>query len=312
MSVGNKIMRDYVKNCRVTVLLLFLIFTLSPCFGVNKKGTENNASTIRIGASCVGRYFWFTDDCKVIEARILQNNEHPHFWEAVKHCLKNNIHVIVTIDTYLTGSRWNPGDDELTSFTDKLMKDLVSCGANKNNCTISYDNEPEEHIKDQPVEKYVHRLKLIHDRLNGKFDLIAGNVCSDLGFLDYVCQHGRFEILGVHFQSGAETPERIEYYGNKYEQLAKRYNKRITCTEANWFDVSTSNGYKMLLRQLNKAEQIGCEDFCVVVINQTFGYEHSKEDRYVWLAFLTNGVPRSPYWSDFVSVINEKSPKKKR
>ena len=84
---------------------------------------------MNIGASCVGRYFWFTDDCRVVEARILQKNEHPHFWEAVDHCIYKRINLIVTIDTYLTGSRWNPTDSELTIFTDWLCKELINSGA---------------------------------------------------------------------------------------------------------------------------------------------------------------------------------------
>jgi len=258
---------------------------------------------MNIGASCVGRYFWFTDDCKVVEARILQKNEHPHFWEAVDHCIYKAINLIVTIDTYLSNSRWNPTDSELINFTDWLCKELINSGADKSNCKISWDNEPEEHTT---KEIYTRRLNLIHKIINGRFDLIAGNTQADLGFIDYVARNGKFEILGVHFQSSATTQEKIEYLGNGYKRIAG--SKRLTCTEANWFDISTQEGYQMLLKQLIKAEAIGCEDFCVAVIDQTFGYQNSTEDRDDWLAFLTDGVPRNKdNWNDFVRIINEKS-----
>lgn len=260
---------------------------------------------MNIGASCVGRYFWFTKDCRVVEARILQNDEHPHFWEAVDICHTNRIKLIVTIDTFLTNSRWNPTDSELASFTDWLCRELINSGFDKSNCKISWDNEPEEHTT---KEKYTSRLNLIHKTINGRFELIAGNTQASLDFIDYVAKNGKFEILGVHFQSSATTKEKIEYLGNEYRRIAKENNKRLTCTEANWFDVSTADGYQMLLNQLIKAEEIGCEDFCVVVIDQTFGYQNAPDDdANPWLAFLTDGKPRNEdNWKDFVRIINEK------
>ena len=66
----------------------------------------------------------------------------------------------------------------------------------------------------------------------------------------------------------------------------------------------------MLLKQLIKAEEIECEDFCVAVINQTFGYQNAPDDdSNPWLAFLADGVPRNKdNWNDFIRIINEKKP----
>lgn len=262
--------------------------------------------SIKCGASCIGRYFWFTDDCKIVEARILQNNEHPHFWEAVDHCIYKKINLIVTIDTYLTGSRWNPSDGELATYTDWLCKEFINSGANKDNCKINYDNEPEEHDN---KETYTHKLNIVYGAVKGRFNVIGGNVCADVNYLDFIAKNSKCEYLGVHFQSTTTSANTIDYYGNIYKRIATENNKKLTCTEANWFDLSTLEGYQLLLKQLIKAEAIGCEDFCVAVINQTFGYQNAPDDdSNPWLAFLTDGVPRSQYWNDFIRIINEKKP----
>src|SRR4030043_1440768 len=96
---------------------------------------------LRIGGSCGGRYSRPITGITCYENRILQNNEHTYFWTDSKFCIGNKIFLIVNIDTYLTGGRWQPSNQQLRDFTIDTKTKLKAIGANKTNCRFTYDNE---------------------------------------------------------------------------------------------------------------------------------------------------------------------------
>ena len=145
---------------------------------------------IRIGGSCIGRYALNKPEMTCAEIRYLQNNEHPHALPQVIQALQNRQYVILNIDTYLTGSRWTPTEQQLRSVVEDLVKTVKGYGATKDTLRFTYDNEPMEHCN---PNYYLNNLRIIHEQLAGRFDLGAGNENMPLAqvynFYEAVCSN---------------------------------------------------------------------------------------------------------------------------
>ncbi len=255
----------------------------------------------RLGASCVTEPARFTIDVAVAEARHVIGRE-QNFWEVIEISLTNNIYLIVNIDNWHEEGVHRFNEDDWRARVEQITSELLRRGATRENARITIDNEPMKYFT---KEEYVNYVNIAYDQIAGRFDVGAGNEEYDLAMrngnmYEYLCQNANFDVLDVHIQSSMTTPESIQKKGDWYRDLADRYNKRLSCTEANWFDVSTLEGYHMLIMQLEKALEIGVEDFCVVFV----ALENRPE--YEWLSFNYNGHTRNEVtWNDFRSRLHE-------
>jgi hypothetical protein len=262
------------------------------------------SQVMRIGASAVTEPSRLTLDVAVVEARYLIGRE-QNFWDVVDICIGNNIFLIANIVIRGQGENLLPPEDEWRSMVEEVTSELLNKGATRDNARITIGNEP---MKDISKEEYVNYVNIAYDQIASRFDVGAGNEEYDLAMrsenmYEYLCLNAEFDILDIHIQSSMTTPESIEEKGDWFRDLADTHNKRLSVTEANWFDVSTPEGYQMLILQLEKAEDIGAEDFAVVFI--------SLRDRrtYEWLSFIYDGnIRNEANWHDFRSrMIESKS-----
>jgi len=262
---------------------------------------------IRIGGSVGGRYSRPIIGITSYENRILQNNEHKYFWQDSKFCIDNGIYLIVNIDTYITGSRWHPTNQELRDFTIATKNTLRSIGANKFNCRFSWDNESLEYTN---IDDYYGKLRVIHDALSGQFDLGAGNFrtsqMTSYNILASKYAEEYFEVFDIHFQDGMSSASAIDLIAGKFKSIATANGiKRMAVTEGNNFwNVSTLNGHNLLKHQIEVAENIGCEDFCFPFVNWTI----NDDEGHGMLSYCVEYAPISNYWGDMLNVIKTKKP----
>jgi len=259
-----------------------------------------------IGGSCGGRYSRPITGITCYENRILQNNEHKYFWQDSKYCIDNNIYLIVNIDTYLTGSRWRPTNPQLRQFVLETKTKLKSLGANKANCRFTYDNETDEYTS---FDDYMNGVRVIHDALGREFDLGAGNfrtprkdwyeALAKLSYQKY------YEVFDFHMQDGLDGINEIRSFTNWIGYLKNTYKLRIAVTEGNNFwNVSTANGHNLLKYQIEKADEIGCEQFCFVYANWT---SNSEED-HQGMSYCVNDRWVTDYWNNMINLIISKKP----
>ena len=259
-----------------------------------------------IGGSVGGRFSRPIYGITAYENRILQNDEHKYFWQDSEYCIDNNIYLIVNIDTYLTGGRWQPTNEDLRQFTIDTKNQLISLGANKSNCRVTCDNESDEYCT---FDYYMNMVRVIHDALNGDFDLGAGNfrtVKADW-YEALASQYigGHYEILDFHMQDGLDSTSDIDNYIKFMLMLKQVYSLRIAVTEGNnFYDVSTAQGHELLKYQINKADEIGCEAFCFPYVNWMHNGEETDDD----MAYCWNWHSISPYWQDMLNLIASKKP----
>ena len=254
-----------------------------------------------IGGSCGGRYSRPITGITCYENRILQNNEHKYFWQDSKYCIDNNIYLIVNIDTYLTNDRWTPDNVTLRNFVIDTKTRLKEFGATKYNCRFTVDNESNEYCD---FDYYMNMVRVVHDALNGDFDLGAGNFhTTKVDWYEKLACYSDYEIFDVHFQDGLNSTGDIDNYCNFLSDLKKTYGLRIAVTEGNnFYNVSTEKGHNLLKYQINKADEIGCEQFCFPYVN----WMHNAEEDDSNMSYCWNWNPVSPYWQDMLSLIKSK------
>jgi len=259
-----------------------------------------------IGGSCGGRYSRPISGITAYENRILQNSEHKYFWQDSKYCIDNGIYLIVNIDTYLTGGRWQPTNEQLRQFVIDTKTRLLSLGANKSNTRFTVDNESNEYCD---FEYYMNMVRVVHDALNGDFDLGAGNFHTTnrhwyrLLAEQYI--NNCYEVFDTHFQDGLNNKYDIDDYCDFLRDFKNTHGFRLAVTEGNnFYNVSVINGHNLLKYQINKADEIGCEQFCYPYVN----WMHNGEESDSNMAYCWNWHPVSPYWQDMLSLIASKKP----
>jgi len=269
--------------------------------------------SIYIGGSCVG---WgdTTPDTTVNEIRFVQSERHhPIDWLAVEMSLANKIKMIINIDSYGDGHNrgWH-SEFNLRNFTEEIITELLrrsnNSGITHNQlrkfCRLTFDNEANEIYSPHSYGLY---LDIFYNQVNGRFDVGAGNFGNNrTDYYEYILQNHRnsFEILDIHLQNGFETLTKIDQNIGWYGGMAKQYGKRISCTEANdtnnnlWSDY----GYMILKHQLEKAREIGCEDFCMVFIKMD-----RESPNYRKISFNYHGDV-NPHWNKFKRLIADNKP----
>jgi len=252
---------------------------------------------LRIGASGCGKFgMALTADVTVAENRYYPGREYD-FWQVADFCLKNNIYQIINLDI---DHSFNFTEHQWRARVEQLISDLEQHGFDNSKGYFTVINEPMKYVD---LATYANVINITHDQVRGRYRLGAGNEEYDLAMskgnmYEYICQHANFEVLDVHIQSSCTTPQAIEDKCNWFKSVADRYGKEIDCNESNWSDVATPDGFNIHKAQLYKAKEIGCPNFCMVFIAL------NDVSKYKWLSFIYNGVARSPYWGEYLQIIN--------
>ena len=263
---------------------------------------------INIGGSCVG---WgsTTPDTTVNEIRFTRDGRHtPIEWNTVDMSLKNNIKMIINIDSYRDPlPRGWDSEKNLRDFTESVLNELerraglykVSISQLRSKTLFILDNEADEVYPDPA--SYVRLLKIFKWQIAGRYKIGAGNFTFNKYYIEYLCQNGKdlFDVLCIHLQDGFETEGEIENNGNWFKNLITKYGiKRITCTEAVSTKFQIDRDYDLIISQLDKAIKIGCEDFCVIFIKSERSEINNK------LVFT-----KSTKWDHFKNIIKYYKPK---
>ena len=262
-----------------------------------------------MGASCCKSPDMIRPEIKVAEVRkYLSGYSNTKFWEAVKKCISKNIYLIITACTHDGKSGHYPSDTEWRNFIEVICTELPLYGGSKNNCRLTISNEP---MKFMTREQYAHLVNTAYSQVASRFKIGAGNEeftlsASKGNMYEYILSHCNFDVLDIHIQTSCLKESDCIKYTDMAYGWGKQYGKPVDCTEAFYSDIATPDGYNTLLMQLKHAERIRCTNFPMVFINldsKAFPFDVSKWKK---LAFFYNGVQRSPYWNDYVRIINEK------
>ena len=162
------------------------------------------------------------------------------------------------------------------------------------------DNEADEIYS---IESYLHYLDIFQTivRRNG-FEVGAGNFQFRKDYIMGLVFHkDLYDIMGIHMQNGFEDAGKIETNGNWYKQLKNTYKLRMTCTEAIPTGWNLNEHYPLVIKQLLKAIDIGCEDLCVIFIH---GGKPEMLEKYRQLTFTLHPA----IWTDFKRIIKDNKP----
>lgn len=261
----------------------------------------------RIGISCatprdgiIGSY------CGCAEIRNCIEDGTAALLEMFDFCMKHNIYAIVNLDLWTSTGHATYTELEWRQRVDGLVYELLQREPTAKRWRITIDNEP---MKYMSKEQYGWLVNVAYNQIkvargwkqvmigagNEEFTLAAarGNMYQ------YLLDSCKFDYLDIHIQAAVIDPvtkrvsdSALNHWGNVAKEWALKYKKKLSCTEANWCNVATMNGYQDLLKMLHKAEEIGCEDFCVVFLDY-------RGNDYDWLCFKIRGVTRSPFWVDY-------------
>ena len=269
---------------------------------------------IKIGISCATpRDGIVRDYCVSAEIRNCVEDGTPALIDMFKYCMANNIYAIVNFDLWTSTGHLKYNEWEWRVRIDGLVSELLKIEPTATKWRITIDNEP---MKYMSKEDYGWLINIAYDQIRVKrgwnVKIGAGNEEFSLAaargnMYEYILENCNFDYLDIHFQAavinsvGRVDDNALNHWGNTAKQWALTYCKKLSCTEANWCNVSTSSGYTDLKKILGKAEEIGCEDFCIVFLD----YRGSD---YRWLCFNVNGNPISPYWTDMHAFIQSKKP----
>jgi len=266
-----------------------------------------------IGDAC-GGWSSTTPDTTVNEIRFVQSTRHdPISWNIVEMSLANRIKMIINVDSYGDGTNcgWH-SEANLRTFTEAILNQLIhraymhgiSYSQLKRFCRFTLDNEANEIYSPY---SYGYYLDIFHSQVNGRFDIGAGNFGNNRkDYYEYICRvhQTSFNVLDIHMQAGWETKSKIRDNAKWYRELATKYGKRLSCTEANDTNnnIWTADGFDILHYQLKKAIEIGCEDFCMVFIKMD-----RDQPKYKKLSFIYRGQV-NPYWETFKQMIKDNKP----
>jgi len=215
-----------------------------------------------------------------------------------------------------------PTEEEWRQRTEENIRLLQGLGANKNNCMMTLINEPTKYFRVENgyngVNDLIRFTNIMHDQIDGRFDLGSGNMefydAMVLGdWIRFLCMNGNFEYLLIHIQNSCDTEEHTREYTDYAKGLADMYGKKLSCSEAMHTGWNMAGGdYSKLLMQLQHAERIGCQDFCVICLD--LDTEAAKQELDLtgnWqnMCFKINGVDRSNgNYDDLKRIADEKAP----
>ena len=248
---------------------------------------------MRTGASGVCSMGGLTSECNSAELRFWYGDEQL-FKDNLKYCIDNNIYAICNLDFHKWDSHY-PFD--INRLTD-MMTIMAECGATKSNSRITVENEP---MKYWSREEYCDMVSQVYATVAGRYYVGANNEEFGLGaardLYPYLFENAEFDYFDIHIQSTMIDPttgrvnfDTVRHWLSQSKAWCTTYGKKLSCTEANWSKIKTSDGHKDLMQERELAKAY-CEDFNIVFID-------GKMSKYEWLAYLFNGNQNSTYWSD--------------
>jgi len=272
--------------------------------------------SIKIGISCATpRDGIVREYCVAAEIRNCVEDGTQALIDMFNFCMTNNIYAIVNIDLWTSKGHLKYSEADWRQRVDGLVYELLQIEPTATKWRITIDNEP---MKYMTKEEYGWLVNIAYDQIRVKrrwnVKIGAGNEEFSLAaargnMYQYILDNCKFDYIDIHFQAAVINPSTgrvndslLDYWGNIAKQWATTYGKKLSCTEANWCNVSTADGYNDLKKMLAKAEEIKCEDLCIVFLD----YRGSD---YGWLCFNVNGRQVSPYWPDMLAFIQSKKPK---
>lgn len=262
--------------------------------------------SIRIGGSAAFSLAMITPESRVEETRRYLLNP-TQWYEISAKCIAEKKFLILTICIGFSDKlEYMPDENQWRSIIEDSTVKLLSVGGNRHNCRIDIINEPEKYCT---KEKQAWLINIAHSQINGR--LIMGAGCSELNQQEryqYISSHSTFEVLVIHIQGACDTEVKTSYYTNIAKNLAVSYKRGIDCNEANYSNVATSKGFERLKMQIRYAEKIGCPDICIAFLDLDQSAFSVNTDKWTFLSFKVNGKLRSPYWNDFVNIINSRAP----
>jgi len=270
--------------------------------------------SIRIGVSCVTpRDGNPTAECLAAEIRQVEEDGMVAFLNDFAFCMANGIYVIANIDLWGSSGHHDYTELQWRQRVDGLVYTLLQQDPTATKWRVTIENEPGKYHTN---EKYAWLVNIAYDQIRvargwTKVQIGAGNEefskAAETGLYEYILANCKFDYLDIHIQAAVIDPASmrvnqaaLNMYGAQAKSWAATYKKKLSCTEANWCDVSKATGYEDLIKIVNKADEIGCEDCCIVFT------DFRGDD--CWLSFLNKGVPRSQYWESFKAEIIKRKP----
>jgi hypothetical protein len=273
---------------------------------------------MRVGASCVCKSkkgFEGKVSIECASAEIRHTGLYGDVFDRnIDFCLENNIYIIVNImlrkgeekDKFYNEQEWR-------KHVDGIVVGMLTKEPSATKWRITIANEPMKYIS---KEKYTSYINIACDQVKKArgykhVKIGAGNEefskAAESGMYEHILKNcPMLDYLDIHIQAavinrttGRVMDGNLEYYGNVAKAWAKKYNLKLSCTEANWCNVAKKEGYEDLIKMYNKALEIGCEDFDVVFI------DYSGKNEYKWLCFKVDGKEHSKYWNDFKKLIKK-------
>ena len=252
---------------------------------------------------CSGAGKWFGADCipesvTVVENRFVltQPTMQAKFWDVFATGKRQ----LITLDMWQPSGHYQPSETELRQVTSNIKTKLIGKGIGKDGCAFILDNEPAKYGVNAGL--YCWQANVIHDELNGKYDLYVGSdEVSYRNWYNDVVPGCANEGIAFHLQNCALTAEDVDNSVNFIKHLADTYQKKTTCSEGNYGDPANINVWNLIQYQINACKRIGALDYCVIFL------ELKNQDKYRWLSFKYNDVIRSDYYDDYLQLIeNEK------
>ena len=242
---------------------------------------------MRTGASGVCSMGGFTSECNSAELRFWYGDEQL-FKDNLKYCIANNIYAICNLDFHKWGGHY---PFSLYRLNDMLTI-MAECGATKSNSRITVENEP---MKYWSREEYCDMVNQVYAVVAGRYYVGANNEEFGLGgardLYPYLFEHAEFDYFDIHIQSTMIQPgtwrvdfESVRNWLAQSRTWCETYDKKLSCTEANWSRIETSKGHMDLMQERDFAKTYGCEDFNIVFIKCSM-------DKYSWLNY-----DNSIYW----------------
>jgi len=260
---------------------------------------------MRTGASGVCSMGGLTAECNSAELRFWRGDEQI-FKNNISACIANDIYMICNLDFHkdIHGGHYPFDPNRIND----MMTIMAEAGCIKSNSRITVENEP---MKYWSKEQYADMVRQTYDSVAGRWLVGAGN--EEFGLAEargnmyyYILENCQFDYLDIHIQStmiGTDwrvDKDRVRYWLNQARVWATTYNKKMSCTEANWSKIETAVGHADLMWEREQALAYGLEDFNIVFIDGLTTTKH-------WLDYQIRGNQNSIYYPDLKQrMIDEK------
>lgn len=140
------------------------------------------------------------------------------------------------------------------------------------------------------------------------FPIVAGNDEWNMLDWDFLLDNTMFDYLGVHPLSSLGYPANWNMLSS-WASKAKARNRGVMATEAgSWFkSYSSSEGWFVIKNLILKCKYLNYEAVCIVCVD--INEDHSVLGFRIFNKNYTVLERVSPYWDDFISLVNREGKK---